>query len=192
MGSNWFNDDFFTRPSRLLRNDPWSSLERLHENLDVDHIFSDFAAKAENLRSRMAHGRFQRLSPVKKAQIRRGSEQSVDGVASPTPSSINSSAYHFSDQGRVSFPSSSTSNISDCSDKSAESLCTEKSATHSAVSEVLPDGGQQSKVDSTESWVDRNPGGGLVGEGSSSQTRTTEIRPGSIQVGYEIFKLGFG
>lgn len=195
MASNWFHDledDFFSRPSRLrlLRTDPWGSLERLHEDLDGSDIFSDFAAKAASLRNRVAQGRLHRESPIKNPALRRASrssEQSVDGIASPTPSSVNSAAFQYPEggQGHVSFPASSCSNISECSDKSVESVCTERSNTHSAVSEALPDGGEQRKVDSTESWVERNACGGVVGEGTASETVKTEVRPGSFQVGGE-------
>lgn len=195
MASRWFDDlshdDFFSRPGRLrlLETDPWGSLERLDQDLGRCGIFSDFATKAASLRHRVEHDRRSREPPpLNKASSpasRRDSKVS-NGIQSPTPSSTNS-AFNYGEtqstpQPNVTFPASSCSNISECSQRSNDSFTTEKSANHFSESEQLPCGGEASKVESTQSWVNRNTSGHIVGEGVLTETIKTQARPGSFQV----------
>jgi len=202
MASNWFrdfdDDDFFSKPSRLslLRPDSWEdSLDKFHTSSRTRDILSSFDERVKDLRDRMnrsrrgpdrGRGMFESSrSSRRSSRADSQSEDNLDGIASPTPSSLHSAPFHFPDNnGHVTFPNSmgSCSNVSECSDRSADSICTDRSQEHSQESEALPGGGEKRKTDSRESWLDRNEGGQVVGEGNKFESVTSQVLPNSFQV----------
>lgn len=90
-------------------------------------------------------------------------------------------------QGNVTFPTSSSSNVSEASvsfsersKNSDDSICTEKSANCSSVSEKLSDGTNKTKVENYETWRRKSPGGSRVSEKKQNDSVVTEQNDGKM------------
>lgn len=182
--------------------------------LDAD----DFFTKARRLRNRIVRERLDSESEVEeksKRRTRRNFRMDSEPEKSPSCSSANS--YGFTDvtndlnkyrkgsvddswgsrkssiQGNVNvtFPTSSSSNVSEASysgksiDRSLsrnsdDSVCTEKSANCTSVSEKLPDGTDKTQTENNEVWVSKSSSGSRISEKKLNDTSVTEKNDNKI------------
>lgn len=154
-------------------------------HMSDNEILSDISESARKIRSRFSRDRFgfdeHRTRKMKDGEGSPGCSSSSDGFTFPEKAWSRKSSC----QGNVTFPESSTASInSDANSEkyfgrsisvnSEESVCTEKSADSSTISETLPDGTNKTQFENNETWLSKSTSGSTVCEKKVRDSTLTE------------------
>ncbi|KAL0270306.1 UNVERIFIED_CONTAM: hypothetical protein PYX00_007768 [Menopon gallinae] len=151
---------------------------------DCNEILSDISESARKIRSRFSRDRFDfdeyKMRKMKDGENSPGCSSSSEGFHYPEKWSRQSSC-----QGNVTFPESSTASINSdavseksfgrsVSINSEESVCTEKSADCSTITETLPDGTNKTQFENNETWLSKSTSGSTICEKKVRDSTVTE------------------